>query len=320
MNETTKILIIIAISLILLGGIIFVCTMSICGWDFTRLSMSKYDTKTYEISEEIKNLSIVTSTTDVEILPSDDSKITVICYEQEKTSHQITVSDGTIAIEQHDTRKFYEYIGFNFGQPKISIYLPKGEYEALTVAVSTGDINIANGAKFKSISVSGSTGDVSNYASVSESIKISISTGDIFMENVNADSLDLTVSTGKINASKVMCNSDVKIKVSTGKTYLTDIKCDNFTTEGNTGDIFLNNVIAENKLTIERSTGNVHFDGCDAGEIFVQTDTGKVKGSLLSEKVFIPRSDTGDIEVPETKAGGVCKIITDTGDIEITIK
>ena len=55
-------------------------------------------------------------------------------------------------------------------------------------------------------------------------------------------------------------------------------------------------------------------------EITVKTSTGSVKGTLLSEKVFVPRSDTGDIDVPKTKNGGFCEITTDTGDVEIAIK
>jgi hypothetical protein len=40
---------------------------------------------------------------------------------------------------------------------------------------------------------------------------------------------------------------------------------------------------------------------------------------LLSEKVFITKSDTGRIDVPETVTGGKCKITTDTGSIRIYI-
>ena len=50
------------------------------------------------------------------------------------------------------------------------------------------------------------------------------------------------------------------------------------------------------------------------------TDTGDVKGSLLSEKIFIPTTDTGDVDVPKTVTGGRCEITTDTGDIKITVK
>ena len=63
----------------------------------------------------------------------------------------------------------------------------------------------------------------------------------------------------------------------------------------------------------------MNFEASDAASIFVETDTGDVKGSLLSEKIFIINTDTGKKEVPESTTGGRCKITTDTGDIKITI-
>ena len=62
------------------------------------------------------------------------------------------------------------------------------------------------------------------------------------------------------------------------------------------------------------------FDGCDAGELLVHTDTGDVSGSLLSEKIFIVRTDTGKISVPASVSGGRCEITTDTGDIKINLQ
>ena len=96
--------------------------------------------------------------------------------------------------------------------------------------------------------------------------------------------------------------------------------CKNVVSNGNTGAISLKNVIAAEKFSIERSTGDVKFDGCDAAEIFVKTDTGDVTGSLLSNKIFVVEADTGSVDVPKTATGGKCEITTDTGDINISIK
>jgi len=46
------------------------------------------------------------------------------------------------------------------------------------------------------------------------------------------------------------------------------------------------------------TTGDVKFDGCDAENVFIETDTGK-------------------IDVPRSVAGGSCEITTDTGDIKV---
>ena len=86
---------------------------------------------------------------------------------------------------------------------------------------------------------------------------------------------------------------------------------------GSTGDISLNSVIAVEKFSVERSVGDVKFISCDAAEIYVKTDTGDITGNLLSNKVFITHTATGNVDVPKTAEGGRCEITTDTGDIKI---
>ena len=82
----------------------------------------------------------------------------------------------------------------------------------------------------------------------------------------------------------------------------------------------MNNVIAAEKFSIKRSTGDVKLDRSDAAELFVETDTGDVTGTLLSDKVFVVETDTGSVDVPKTITGGKCEIITSTGDINISVK
>ena len=320
MSKATKIWLIIATSLVFIGCIIFGGVMTAFQWDFTKLSTVKYETNDYEIKEDYKNISIVTDTADIVFVPSENQKTSVACHEQKNMKHSVTVKDDTLVIEVVDTRKWYEYIGINFGGPKITIYIPRGGWGALSVKSSTGDVEIPKNFKFESMNISVSTGDVKNYASASERIKIKTSTGDIRVENVSADMLDLSVSTGKVIARSITCEGDVKISVSTGKTEVTDVTCKSVASTGSTGDISLKNVVAAETFSIKRSTGDVRVDGCDASEIFIKTDTGDVKGTLLSEKVFITNTDTGSVDVPKTVTGGRCEISTDTGDIKIDIQ
>ena len=320
MRTRTKVWLIIAASFVLVGGIIFGGVMSMLKWDFTKLSTVKYETNNYEITENFNNISIITETSDVVFVPSESQKASVVCHEQKNMKHSVTVQDGTLVIEVVDTRKWYEYIGINFSTPKITVYIPQGEYGKLSIKSSTGDVKIPKEFKFENIDISESTGNVTNYASASENIIIKTSTGNIRVENVSANTLDLSVSTGGITVSNVTCEGDVKIDVSTGKTNLTNIECKNIVSSGNTGAISLKNVIATEKFFIERSTGDVRFEGSDATEISVKTDTGDVTGTLLSEKVFITETSTGRINVPKTTSGGKCEITTSTGDINISTK
>jgi DUF4097 and DUF4098 domain-containing protein YvlB len=134
-----------------------------------------------------------------------------------------------------------------------------------------------------------------------------------------AENYDLVSSTGLIKLNNVVCSNEIKLKVTTGDNYITNVNCKNIVSTGSTGDINLNNVIATNNISITRNTGDVEFYKCDASEIVIQTSTGDVEGTLLSDKVFITKSKTGDIEVPKTTTGGKCEVTTNTGDIEIKI-
>jgi len=319
MDKKMKIWLIVAASLVLVGAIIFGGVMTVLKWDFTKLSTYKYETNEHTLQEKFQNIQIVTDTADIVFLPTEKNNASVICYEQENVHHSVGVADGTLVIEVADSRKWYEYIGINFGAPKITVYLPQGQYASLSIKSSTGDVVIPKEFAFESMDISESTGDVTNYASTSLFTKIKTSTGSIRVENASVGMLDLSVSTGSVTVSNVTCAGDVKIQVSTGKANLTDIRCKNLISGGNTGDITLKNVIATEKFSIERSTGDVKFDGCDAAEIFVRTDTGDVTGSLLSEKHFFAETDTGRVDVPKCTTGGRCEIQTDTGNIKITI-
>lgn len=319
MNLKVKIWLIIATFFMVIGGIIFVVVMNKLNWDFTRLFNYDYVANEYEINDEYEDISIITDTADIVFLPSESEESLVVCYEQENVLHSVIVKNDTLVIEVNDKRQWYEYIGIGFNTPKITIYIPEGEYGKLSIKSSTGDVEIPKEFIFESIDVLESTGDVINYASAFETIKIITSTGDIDVKNISVSTLELAVSTGSVKVNDVECDGDIKVNVSTGKTNITNANCKNFISSGSTGNISLKNVIATGKLSIMRSTGDVKFESADASSIYVKTDTGDVTGSLVTEKVFITQSDTGSIDVPKTITGGKCEITTDTGDIKVTL-
>lgn len=320
MHRKMKIWLVIGVFLVAAGVILFAVAMMECNWDFTKLDTGKYQTNSYVINEAFSNISMRTDTADISFVTSEDGNCKVVCYETEKVKHAIDVQDDVLTIYVVDQREWHEYIGINAGTPKITVYLPQTQYAALCIKESTGDIEIPKDFTFESMDILSSTGDVTNYASASEEIKIKTSTGDISVENICAETLDLSVSTGRVRVAGTVCEGDVHINVSTGKTEVADVKCKNLVSDGDTGDISLKNVIAAETFSIQRSTGDLKLNACDAAEIFIETDTGDITGSLLTDKVFLTQTDTGDVDVPKTTTGGRCEITTDTGDIKITVK
>lgn len=201
------------------------------------------------------------------------------------------------------------------------VYLENVECRGdINIGVSTGDIELKN-VSFANLRTEGDTGDI--YAKAlnsSGNLSIKRSTGKVTIEDATViGDITTETDTGNTTLTSIDCKGDVRITVTTGKSVLSDTSCRNLITVGNSGRIEMTDVIASGKFDIERSTGNVIFTRCDALEITVLTDTGDVRGSLLSEKIFFYETDTGDVDLPETLGGGKCKITTDTGDIKITV-
>ncbi len=297
----------VGLALVILGCAIFGGAMSMLKWDFLKLTTAVFETNEYEISENYRDIKIITDTADIDIVSGEGMGTKITCYERQNVRHTVGIKDGVLTVEINDTRKWYEHIEIGFGAPKITVYLPAGAHDEV---ISCGDLF-----------VKGSTGDVQITALADfEDIDISLSTGDISICDIMSKNLSLTVSTGDIDVKNVLHANDVKVRVSTGRTMLENIRCQNITSKGSTGAISMKDVVAKEGISVERSTGSINFDACDANEIFAKTTTGHIKGSLLTDKVFITETDTGSVKVPNSITGGRCELTTNTGSINIEIK
>lgn len=319
MSKAKKWWLIIAAVLLAAGLFIFLGAMAALNFDFWKLNLMKFETNTYELSEDFEEIAIDVDTTEIEFARSDDGQCKIICFEREREKHSAAVKDGTLTIDTVDTRKWYDYIGFSIGSPKMTVCLPREKYASLSVNTHTGDIEIPEAFTFDRLTVAGTTADVECRASVSNEMNIDLTTGSIAVSETNVGTLALSVTTGRIEVNSVTCNGAMEVSTTTGGTKLRDVTCQSLTSRGDTGRVTLKNVIASDLMSIERSTGNVVFDGSDAGQIQVKTSTGHVTGTLLSPKVFITETGTGRIRVPKTASGGKCEITTGTGNIEIDI-
>ena len=318
MKKSTKIWLLIAASFTLMGCILFWCMLNAVNWDFSKLETINRLTNSYAINENYKNISITTDTAHIAIETSENNNCSVVCYEYENSKHRVNVIDDTLTIKIEDTRKWYEYLGISFSTPKITVYIPRGEYNSLTVNSDTSNIEIPDKFLFNDINVTTSTGFVNCYASA-DKINLKTTTGRITVKRLTTKSMNLSASTGSIMLTGIHCSEDINLEIGTGEMNLIDVKCRNLFSQGDTGDIFLKNIIGEDKFQIERDTGDVNLKDCDAGEIYVETDTGDVTGNLLTDKIFFAQTNTGRINVPKTTNGGICEITTDTGDIKINI-
>ena len=318
MRKGMKISLIVSAVLVGLGIVMMAAALGAAGTD--GLSTSAYITNTYEITEDIRDLDIQVGTADVFLVLSEDGSCKVVCNEEERLYHSVTVRDGVLEIRRVNEREWTDNIGIHMEDSRVTLYLPRAEYGKLVIDGSTGRVDIPGDFRFQSIDVSLTTGLVYNGASASEGIRICTTTGGIEVSDVTADHMELSITTGKIEAEKVTCDGELKLHTTTGDTSLREARCRTLLSDGRTGKLFLSDVVVLEMMDIRRSTGDVDMQGCDAPVIVIETDTGDVTGSLLTGKLFDIQTSTGNVQVPKSTLGGECRITTSTGDIRIVIE
>ena len=306
---------------LVVGGLLFAggVTLVACNVPKSAPVETPYDFSGKEISSVSTDLSI----SDISFKVGNSAK--VVCKESDKWHHEVSLNEESNAlnINFHMTKKWYNFA--DLFQPKfaVEVYLPSGNYEALNIKHSTGDVNVATGFTFSSLNVEGSTGNVEVKADVTNKTYIKQSTGDVSLSDNKTGELEINVSTGKINLSNVEVAGDAKLNGSTGKVNINGLKSNNLNVKTSTGDIVIKNSLIAGAANIKASTGDIFLEDFDAAEVSIETLTGDVEATFLTIKNVDIDTDTGKKNVDkelDRDAGGKCVVKTDTGDIKLSLK
>ena len=318
MSKTKTTILIIAIILLIVGVIVCFCAATAMGFDFKKLATSKYITNEHKISDDFTKISVETNTADVIFALSEDGEGKVVCYEKEDLVHTVEVKNGTLVIKVKDERKWYQFININTASMSVTVHLPKERLDLIKAETDTGKIELHKGLYFDKAELDTDTGDITVLADI-KALDAATDTGRIKINSVNIHNADIETNTGNVTMDEVKLSS-LSISVDTGKVRLDNVNADvNIRIESDTGDIDLKNVIAADTMLIESDTGDVSLNLCDSADISIKTSTGDVSGTLLTPKMFSHKTSTGDVDLPPSRPGGECRIITSTGDMEIRI-
>ena len=342
-------------SILLIFGLIFSSLVLLLGDGFEGLEEDLIS-KTYEINGEFDELDLELEEADFNLYLSTDGTNKALCLEKENISFNVEVVNNTLKIKENN-KKVIEFI--NISNPEISLFLTKNTFNKLNLNYDTGDIDIPDAFTFNNVIIKGHTGDINFMGKVNDNLDIELSTGNISVYKTILFNTKLVCSTGNINVNETLINGNLTTKVSTGKTEIIDTningvlsmkastgktiiegceiggnvnvtastgdftitnsKSNSLTLKLTTGDAKLINYIAANDVKIETTTGKVSFQMIDGKNFDILTDTGDIEGDILTEKVFDVKSDTGSQRYPSTYSGGIFKVRTDTGEIDISL-
>lgn len=302
----TIIISLIACIALIVGGILLINSINV---------NKNSETKNYIVDKPYNKIEIDTHIDDINIYLSTNNETKVTYVENNLFKYEIKVIDNTLSIKQIKMKKSL----FNLKNNKLDIYLTNEIIELLDIEGGTSDININQGLTFNNLEIENSTGNINIKSTVQNNIDIELSTGDLKLENSSFGNTNIEATTGDIKLLNMTCKL-LDIETTTGDIKLSNTNCDALNVEITTGKTKLINTIVTNDLHIDGSTGDVILDAFDAKNINIKLTTGDVKGTILTSKFFIVKSNTGKEEVPETREGGECRITVTTGDIIISYK
>lgn len=253
----------------------------------------------YNISDSFDDIEVMGSNFDIKIYPkiTEDTGTNIKCIENNKMKFDISVMNKKLIIKQHDKRNFLERF-FDFYDLEIELYLEYEVYNNLIINNDTGDIFISEYLSFNDITIISSTGDLKLKAN-------------------EINNLDIKSSTGDIEINDTIIKNNVSIESSTGEIVLKNVNCDKLDIKTSTGYTKLINVLVSKDFTMDGSTSDLYLYRFDANNIYITLSTGDINGIILTNKIFMVTSSTGEILVPVTTTGGICKIKTSTGDVTI---
>lgn len=317
MNKRTIVALIIAVILILAGGLLVTAGMATSGFTPGNFGRIHAQERTYVAAESFDSIQLTATVSDVSFVKTADT-FRVVCTETDKLSYTVIVEEDVLKIDAVELRDWRDYIGFfDWADLKMTVYLPEDAYSKLYVQTDTGDVTIPDSFTFSSAEVLSDTGDIDCAAQIQQNLAVCTSTGDIEVHGCAPAALSLRSDTGDIRLGDIPNGGDLQILTSTGEIRVANVTGRSISLESDTGDQDLQRVLAEQSVNILSHTGDVSLLACDAPEITIETDTGDISGVLVTPKDFFAHTDTGKEQIASHSGtvNGKCYVNSNTGDI-----
>ena len=255
------------------------------GFSYSKLQSEYMETSEYEITDNFKKIDLSNNEmNNIVFERSNSSKAKVVCTVRKNSQCDAKSESDTLKISSKTEKKGWSF-SFNFGpfssdSTEIKVYLPSESYDSLTVKSSWGNVNMPADFKFNAAKIETSSGNINWSTQISTKAEAETSAGNIRFSNMTAENLNLKTSAGNIE---------------------------------------LNNTVCKNSLEAETNMGNINFNHSDAKSINAESNMGNIRGTLLTGKQFSTKTNTGSAKVPESTGDQKCELVTNMGDIDVSI-
>lgn len=260
------------------GILLCIIAVFVAGFQFSKLDTTeKKEEKHYTISSDnIKNLTVSTAATDVEVRPGSSPDIEITCYENKKEYFDIeTVEDSLNITEKNKEKWFHIQISFTSEEEeKLIVEVPEAQYEKLVLDSSSGDISL-NQILCKELSIDTSSGNATvKDCSASDLLQVDTSSGDCALAYVKSKEASVDTTSGDLDLERVEADK-LQCDTSSGEVEFEELSATTYDMNTTSGDI--SGTIAENNesvsFTVDTASGEVDIPNPCKGDHTFTADT-----------------------------------------------
>lgn len=258
--------IILGVGLLLIGiGIIILAANPD---KFGKLSGEEFEEK-HLVEEQTVNSFVLEVGSDlVEILPSEDGKLSITYYESNRRYFEYSYRDGKAVFKQKNKGWSIFWGINNNNRPTMKIYLPDTVNDTLDIDMSSGSLKTdIDKLTLKKLQVEVSSGlvDLSNIEA--DSCKIDVSSGSVKISDIVAADFDIDISSGLVNFDNCTANT-MRIGVSSGTLKIEELTANNLKASLSSGSM---------KISIKGSLDDYRVKGkASSGKVVVNRGGEKV--------------------------------------------
>ena len=202
--------VIIGVSIIFLGLIVFMIALALNGWKIR----PKFSSEEFKAEGEINLLKIELDTGNLKTEFFDGERFEVVYPASSNYATKVEEKDGVLSVSGPDKTHWYS---FSFGMwrlPDTVIKIPRSTVCALEVKVNAGEAVIASGS-YGNCEVKVNAGSVKAQNIVCPSMSVEVNAGNFAAEKVTAQTLNCKVSAGGFKIDALDCPT-AEVKVSAG--------------------------------------------------------------------------------------------------------
>lgn len=319
MRKSTIIILIIAVCMIFAGVALGLAACSVDGVNFENMFMDNSKVRVATYDEAFLNVDAQGKSGSLEIFPTSEDELRIECIEPEGTYYDVKFEGDTLVVNRVDNRQWTRYF-MNFSREGIKIYLPKRVYNDIKLDVSSGKVTVNDGLVCRNLAAESNSGSVRAYCvTVQENVHLESTSGGVVSDTVKAKNMEVSCTSGSVTLGNVQLDGNLDIECSSGRVEVSQVGCHSFNAKSTSGGIICSDVICKDALNARVSSGRIEVLRCDAENLDLKTTSGSIRGTLLSEKIFVAHSTSGSVKVPDTTQGGICKANATSGSIKIEI-